>query len=228
MNGIGTRSVATGDNSRRRNMTNCAVECLNGCRSAHGVLQQSAWDVTTDMTSKGKKAPAVKPLDRPAIESSLTKLAFVGDCGRVRELLDPPEGKTTADVAEKDMCVCRDQPCRLLLTSLSLFTHARWSVHVCMCAPSTSRGVFVCAAGTWVANGARSQQRCSCCQQQQQPHPGTHRTPALQHAVLTRAAQCGFHVAAGVRLGTDGCTFVCLGVPSFVGRLHPTASAAPR
>ncbi len=54
--------------------------------------------------SKGKKggAPEVKALDRPAISSSLTKLAFVGDAGRVRELLDPAEGKASAEVTDKD------------------------------------------------------------------------------------------------------------------------------
>ena len=65
------------------------------------------------MASKAKKAPAIKPLDRPAIETSLTKLAFVGDVARVRELLDPPEGKATSDVAEKDVYVrgCQSLPC---------------------------------------------------------------------------------------------------------------------
>jgi hypothetical protein len=68
----------------------CGVGCV-----AHALLGAQA--------ARSKKAPEIKALDKPAISSSLTKLAFVGDASRVRELLDPPEGKATADVGDKDV-----------------------------------------------------------------------------------------------------------------------------
>lgn len=54
------------------------------------------------MASKAAAAPAMKPIDRPAIDMSLTKSAFVGNIGRVRDLLEPAKGKA-ADIAEKDL-----------------------------------------------------------------------------------------------------------------------------
>ncbi len=56
------------------------------------------------MASKAAAAPAMKPIDRPAIDMSLTKSAFVGNTGRVRDLLEPAKGKA-ADIAEKDLYV---------------------------------------------------------------------------------------------------------------------------
>jgi hypothetical protein len=72
------------------------------CRGAAAAVVSAAAVPGVAMASKSKAAPAIKPLDRPLIEGSLTKLAFVGNLGRVRELLDPPDGKSAADVAEKD------------------------------------------------------------------------------------------------------------------------------
>lgn len=60
------------------------------------------------------KAPALVAIERPAVDRSLTKSAYMGNLSRVRELLEPAAGKAS-DIAEKDMSVGRSRcaPCPL-------------------------------------------------------------------------------------------------------------------
>jgi hypothetical protein len=55
------------------------------------------------VNQKSMAKPTLKPLERPVVDVSLTKSAFVGNLGRVKELLEPASGKAP-DVSEKDMC----------------------------------------------------------------------------------------------------------------------------
>lgn len=49
-------------------------------------------------------ATALKPLDLPSVDRSITRSSYMGNLGKVKDLLEAPVGKP-ADITEKDTCV---------------------------------------------------------------------------------------------------------------------------